>query len=312
MDEYRGAGSGQSSTRRRDISRITRVRHHSREAFVGTTPLSSRYTTTFSPASDAARSYLPHRYPEVVGPNHEANDALPPQELREREGEQPSAKPEKRSQASFINIVFCHDRPPFRIPDALDYTSLRMPNANTVTRLGQTFAKRSLLLRTKDDHPIVKDLRKRRLQVQMKRHPEVGERVEAEEDAEVIADRQVMRIGGFLRGDLLGVERPSARTWLCLRQLWEQARLCFALLEPVPVPHAMHDTCPRILSAACHRVSSKPSVALFLFTSLFRNTYAPLRWHLLALATRFYHDRITRPDQQQGAVSEPPLPSYGT
>ena len=84
-----------------------------------------------------------------------------------------------------------------------------MPNANTVTRLGQTFAKRSLLLRTKDDHPIVKDLRKRRLQVQMKRDPEVGERVEAEEDAEVITDRQVMRIGGFLRGDLLDVERPG-------------------------------------------------------------------------------------------------------
>ena len=103
----------------------------------------------FPPASDAARSYLPHRYPEVVGPNHEANDALPPQELREREGEQPSAKPEKRSQASFINIEFCHDRPPFQIPDALDYTSLRMPNANIVTRLGQTFAKRSLLLAEK-------------------------------------------------------------------------------------------------------------------------------------------------------------------
>ena len=70
--------------------------------------------------------------------------------------------------------MFCHNRPPFRIPDALDYTSLRMPNANIVTRLGRTFAKRSLLLRTKDDHPIVKDLRERRLRVQTKRDPEVG------------------------------------------------------------------------------------------------------------------------------------------
>ena len=116
--------------------------------------------------------------------------------------------------------MFCHDRPPFRILDALDYTSLQMPNANTVTRLSQTFTKRSLLLRTKDDHPIVKDLRERRLQVQTKRDLEAGERVEAEEDAEVIADRQVMPIGGFLPGDLPGVERPGVRV---IRQVVRRA-----------------------------------------------------------------------------------------
>lgn len=126
---------------------------------VVTTLPSSRYTTA-APASATARSYLPHHHPEVVGPNHEANDALPPQELRERDGEQPPAEPEKDSQASLMNLVFCHDRPSF--PDTRDCTSLRMPNANAVTRLGRTFAQRSLLLRTKDDRPIVEDLRERR------------------------------------------------------------------------------------------------------------------------------------------------------
>lgn len=94
-----------------------------------------------------------------------------------------------------------------------------MPNPKEVTRLGRTFAQRSLLLRMKDDHPIVKDLRERRpdrrprLQVQTKRNPEVGERAEVEEGAEVIADRRGMRIGGFLAGDLPGVERPGVRSF---------------------------------------------------------------------------------------------------
>jgi len=95
-------------------------------------------------------------------------------------------------------------------------------------------------------------------------------------------------------------------------QLWGQARLRFALLEPVPVPYATRGKCPRILSAACRRVSSKPSVALFLFTSLFRNTYAPLRWHLLALATEFHHHHIIRGKLMLGAVGEPPLPPWPT
>lgn len=57
----------------------------------------------------AAGSAAPGEDPEVVRPDHDPEDGLPPQEFSERDAEQPSTEPQHASQATrFDHVSFCH------------------------------------------------------------------------------------------------------------------------------------------------------------------------------------------------------------